>query len=509
MKWLDGFRIELMSFGLITAMVLSRINPANGAMVTVGPEAGYDFNTIQAGIDAAVDGDTVLVAPGEYVITEPITFRGKAITVRSDGGRDQTTIRMGTPADHKRGSVVIFENNETEASVLDGFCLTGGIGTWGEQPDQQAGAGGGIAFNGSSGTVQNCAIVRNNSTAAGGIMCGYECSVTVTDCIIAENSAEENVGGVFVWRDASLTLTNCIIAGNTALYDGGVACARLGSSLTMRNCTICRNSATDQGGGLGCYEGASVTATNCIITGNTSGNTGGVICLLPDSFLTMRNCTIWKNSATDVCGGLACALGASTTVTNCILWGNTSPDAKEMFIYQGSEAPPRVSVDHSNVAGGRGGVHIMGDCTLNWCGSNINTDPFFANPGYWADINDPNVVVEHNAPNAVWVEGDYHLRSQAGRWDPTSENWVQDDVTSLCIDAGDPMSPIGRERFPNGGFINMGAYGGTPKASKSYFGQPVCETIVAGDINGDGQVNRADLMIMAFHWTDEVPLPLP
>jgi hypothetical protein len=71
------------------------------------------------------------------------------------------------------------------------------------------------------------------------------------------------------------------------------------------------------------------------------------------------------------------------------------------------------------------------------------------------------------------------------------------------------MSPIGWEPFPNGGFVNMGAYGGTPKASKSYFGDPVCETIVAGDINGDGQVNRADLEIMALHWTDDVPLPLP
>ena len=71
------------------------------------------------------------------------------------------------------------------------------------------------------------------------------------------------------------------------------------------------------------------------------------------------------------------------------------------------------------------------------------------------------------------------------------------------------MSPIGLEPFPSGGFVNMGAYGGTPEASKAYFGKPVCETIVAGEINGDGQVNRADLEIMAMHWTDDVPLPLP
>ena len=71
------------------------------------------------------------------------------------------------------------------------------------------------------------------------------------------------------------------------------------------------------------------------------------------------------------------------------------------------------------------------------------------------------------------------------------------------------MSPIGLESFPSGGFVNMGACGHTPEASKSYFGEPICDTIIAGDINGDGQVNRTDLEIMALHWTDDVPLPLP
>jgi L-ascorbate metabolism protein UlaG (beta-lactamase superfamily) len=67
----------------------------------------------------------------------------------------------------------------------------------------------------------------------------------------------------------------------------------------------------------------------------------------------------------------------------------------------------------------------------------------------------------------VWIDGDYHLKSEAGRWDPVSESWIVDDVTSPCIDAGDPNSPVGDEPEPNGGIINMGAYGGTAEASKS------------------------------------------
>ncbi len=42
-----------------------------------------------------------------------------------------------------------------------------------------------------------------------------------------------------------------------------------------------------------------------------------------------------------------------------------------------------------------------------------------------------------------------------------------DAATSPCIDAGDPNSPVGDEPQPNGGRINMGAYGGTAEASKS------------------------------------------
>ena len=78
-----------------------------------------------------------------------------------------------------------------------------------------------------------------------------------------------------------------------------------------------------------------------------------------------------------------------------------------------------------------------------------------------------------------------------------------DEVTSPCIDAGDPMSLIGPEPFPNGGIINMGAYGGTVEASKSYFGEPPCETIVAGDINGDCEINFEDFRLMALHWCED------
>ena len=142
-----------------SVLLLVMATLASAATVTVGPGADYDLGTIQAGIDASVEGDTVLVAPGEYVITEPITFRGKAITVKSGSGPDQTTIRMGTPTDTERGTVVVFENSETVASVLDGFTVTGGKGIF----IQGVWGGGGILFIASSGTLNNCVIMQNRT----------------------------------------------------------------------------------------------------------------------------------------------------------------------------------------------------------------------------------------------------------------------------------------------------------------------------------------------------------
>ena len=239
MKCLNVHRIRLVLAVSIAAIVLGSIKPANAATIEVGAGEGRDFDTIQAGIDAASDGDTVLVAPGEYIITEPITFRGKAITVMSEAGPDETIIRMGTLADTNRGSIVIFENNETAASVLDGFIITGGSGTW----VQDAAYGGGILFDASSATVRNCTIVQNRAGRGGGVVSAYPCSPTLIDCIISENSSIRSGGGLSAYFGASLTLTNCVVKGNAAGSEGGGLMCYTNSVVTLTYCTIAENSA--------------------------------------------------------------------------------------------------------------------------------------------------------------------------------------------------------------------------------------------------------------------------
>jgi len=192
---------------------------------------------------------------------------------------------------------------------------------------------------------------------------------------------------------------------------------------------------------------SSPTIANCLIVGNRATDQGGAAVHCTDSKAVIVNCTIADNYAGQ--DGAALRLENSPVlVTNSILWSDTPGQ----ILGSGARSP---SIRYSCVAGG-------------WPGpGNIDADPKFASAGQWVNRDDPRVVVMPDDPNAVWGMGDHHLQSQAGRWDAKARTWAQDAATSPCIDAGDPGSPIGHEPPPNGGIINMGAFGGTAEASES------------------------------------------
>jgi len=373
-----------------------------------------------------------------------------------------------------------------------------------------AGGNGGGLYD-CDGPVIGCTIISNKAehyrfqSGGGGL---YRCDGNISRCIIRDNRAEESGGGFY---DCRGQITNCLITANKVRNFRGGGLSLLGGSIS--NCVITFNSANEDGGGL---YGYSINISNCIISGNSTNKNGGGLCV--NGYGSISNCTVTGNKSSNG-GGIYCK-GGNSTVANCILWNNKAAEANEIYldfyIICGEfgtcfKVPSLVTVMYSDVQGGTVGVHIESDCTLTWAMSNIDKDPCFAEPGYW----DPNGTPE-NINDDFWVDGDYHLKSQAGRWEP-SENpksefrnpksaegsWVKDEVTSPCIDAGDPASPVGLEPFPNGGIINMGAYGGTAEASKSYFGEPVCETIVAGDINGDCRVDFKDFALLAYHWLEK------
>ena len=204
-------------------------------------------------------------------------------------------------------------------------------------------------------------------------------------------------------------------------------------SPTVTHCTFTRNSASYTGGAMGNVQGSNPVIDHCTFSRNWASDSGGAM-VNGASNPTLTNCTFSGNSARRDAGAIRSFAG-NPILTNCILWGDTP-----------NELDPLASVSRWSVWPAY--CNIRGGCPGE---GNIDSDPRFADPS----------------------NGDYHLKSQTGRYDPAAQSWVQDDVTSPCIDAGDPNSPIGDEPFPNGGRINMGAYGGAAEASRSPFKEPL------------------------------------
>lgn len=360
-------------------------------------------------------------------------------------------------------------------AVLDGFTIKGGNAN-GTGPD---GHGGGIYNKGGSPTLVDCTLVGNLSRNRGGGAYNEEGNPTLTNCTFTSNSSYDGLqyradGGGMYNLHGNPTLADCIFNGNLADGGNGGGMTNLYSNPTLTGCIFIENKATWGGGmgnldsnpsltnctfsinsviyGGGMYNnGSKPNLRKCDFTGNLSSFGGAMLnyssspiitnCMFnanearfgggmrnsDNSYPTLINCTFSDNYASVTGGGIYNYSNVSTTLTNCILWCNI-PNQISLFSVLSD-----CLASYSNIQGG-------------WPGQgNINTNPHLVDP----------------------LGGDYHLKSQAGRWDVSSQSWVIDGTTSPCIDAGDPSSPVGDEPQPNGGRINMGAYGGTVEASKS------------------------------------------
>ena len=286
-----------------------------------------DYPTIQAGIDAAVDGFTVLVADGTYKGEGNVNldFKGKAITVKSVNGAEVTIIDC-EGAENTRG--FYFHREEASSTVLDGFTITNG-------------RMGGIYCYYSSPSIINCTIIENTALGGGGISC-WASSPTITNCSITKNTASSGLGGGISCGRSSPTITNCTIIENTALGGGGIYCESE-SSLNIINCIIAGNTANESAGGISC-NGSSPSIVNCTITGNTANNGGGISC---DYF-------------------------SSPSIKNTILWGDTATDGgNEVYLFGTSS----ITITFSDVQGGQAG--IAGNGTVISYENNIDVYPLF------------------------------------------------------------------------------------------------------------------------------------
>ncbi|HWW01075.1 MAG TPA: choice-of-anchor Q domain-containing protein [Candidatus Acidoferrum sp.] len=430
---------------------------------------------IQDAVDAAVDGDQIVVQSGAFQTGGRVVYGGmtnrlaitKAVTVQSVFGSYLTSIQ-GNPVVGTNAVRCVYLTN---GATLVGFTLNSG-GTESYTGDTDHEQSGGGAWSESYGCViSNCVISGCNANIFGGGVYGgtlYNCTLQndtvvasgagaaysiLINCTVMNNTSSGNSGGGVL----SCTLSNCSLTGNSAYADGGGA-----SGGTLNNCTVSGNTASYGGGASG------GTLNNCVLTGNRAAWGGGA-----DNAI-LNNCLITGNAAyiASSSGG-ANALGggvAGGVANNCTIASNSV-----------------VSLPGSN--GGGAYFATLNNCVIyanrgssaavysNYCGGTINyccTAPLPA--GGAGNFS--------NAPLFVNVAGgNFHLQTN-----------------SPCINAGNnAYAPNGGDLDGHpriaGGTVDVGAYEiQSPGSILSYawaqrYGLPTDGTADFADTDGDGMNN--------------------
>lgn len=325
-------------------------------------------------------------------------------------------------------------------SMKDGITLNGS----GADVTTINGGGNGhvVVFNSASGLISDFTITNSgtNPVSNAGI---YGSNSTIN---IKNNIIENNRYGISIFSNSNYIITGNKIDNNTA-------------------------------------EGIKVSDSNGVISNNiiTANRRDGIKCF--DSSPLIINNTITSNAS-----GLSLDPTTTQIITNNII---TSNEIGILAHCTNDPPSPLLQISYNNV----------------W-------DNSFAN--YWEDYGPidfgehvsqpftpfPGTGEIHQPPIFVGDEN-YYLKSEGWRWDSEVGRWDYDDVTSRCIDAGNPGSPLENELlsvpyYPNNEWgvnlrINMGAYGGTEKAS-----MPPYDWAILADLTNDGIVDYIDL----GHWVE-------
>lgn len=459
--------------------------------------AASPLASINAAIAAAKAGDVIQVAAGSYfenvalgAFNDPdsrhLTLLGgfdSTFTSRDAGSR-RSVIDGGL-----QDPAVQLHVFSAQTTTLDGFEITRGRGLGTDFKDGYgAGAGVHAVLDGTGTLVISHNNIHDNltnnyttdDTRGGGIhtqnqnveleigsiriednrvvdnLAGKGAGINVAgrQASVLRNLVDRNIshndhgGGIYVSTGITLVQDNVIrsnVVGATAGYGwgGGIIIAGAGVGADLRGNLISDNYTPSAGSGVFWDEGAIGTMMNDLVVANqcpadsrsgaalyVDGGPGG------PSMVEIRNITI----ADHVCPGTApdgAAIfiedGSLIAITNSILWNNT----REFATVTGGTYSIQYSITQESGTG------------------NFLSDPSFANA----------------------AAGDYHLRSMQGRYTPGG--WVVDAINSPAIDRGDPAADFSLESQPNGGRINLGAYGNTAEASRSGTGTGTGDGIFA------------------------------
>lgn len=330
----------------------------------INPDGTGEAPTVQAGIDSAAAGDTVLLANGTYTGegNRDMDFLGKPITVRSAGG-DPDSCRID--AESHQGFV--FQTEEDSTSVLRGVTIGWGLAhsypnngggalrmTAGSSPlimdcvfDHCGGERGGAVYCefasprlvgcrftsdwadcggagffciSSSPVLLECSFSEVYSDAfaeeGGGAVCCIDCpDVVLTSCTVEVHSSSSEDGGALFFRNSDVSMVDCDISQGYAWLNGGGLAAKGGSYVSMEDCRFSWNSADSGGGALYLLEASTVAAVRCDFTSNATGGPGGVV-LSNSSSGSFQDCRFVGNAGCD--GGAAYWIDSDFTLEGCL-----------------------------------------------------------------------------------------------------------------------------------------------------------------------------------------------
>lgn len=367
-----------------------------------------DQPTIQAGIDAASDGDTVLVSDGSY--HEHINFNGKNITVTSANGAESTII----DGDLDVGPVVRMINNETRGAVLTGFTIQHGSATDSE--------GGGIEIANASPSIIANVITQNAGLAQGGGINVNAGGPLIDSNIIIQNTVSQadgtNGAGVSVNGASGLPLaeiTNNVITQNSGVTSGaGISLTAAGPVLIQNN-LINDNAAGNQGGAVDVSgDGGAIIVQN-VMTGNAAPSGAAIHIFEPSDSAghVLVNNTIANNDAATDAAVVADGFNANAAIENNII---VTTDQEQGLLCNPSAGDQPPSVAFNDVFSSQGGdAAYAGNCSgSSGTNGNMSTDPLFAS----SSDNDLHLLAnspvidagDNSAPNLPGLDGDGNAR---------------------------------------------------------------------------------------------------
>ena len=474
LKWFRKTKISiffLMSFVICFVVLFEEMNVVSAETVYVATDGSGDYNCdgvddqteINQAMNNASVGDIVHIKAGTYILNYGFDaiFASGSIDMKDgvilEGEDDKTILRLKDGYNYTEyiGLISSSKAGRTTDITIRNLCLDANLAN---TPDLRKGVDGsyGILIFG----AQNCLIdgVRIENTSLDGIAISRWSSnnLTIKNCNIQKIGHD----GIF----GHVSLDNCLIENNYidvlggAQGNGNKAIRVGGDNLTIRNNTAIGGWSAINGGG-----------NNIIIENNRVSAVIAAGIEFGGSNVTIKNNVIY-----DVSYGMWTPSGIgihlSSNPSNIYILSNT---------IDGGAGGDGIRIEDGD------GIHIKNNIITDWGDygiNNIDGSNVFASynnitnsgisnyngvsPGPGSISEDPLFASVTRTDMVLDENNDFRLKSQYGRWNDTT--WVNDDVTSPCIDAGEPSSNYSNEPSPNGGRINIGAYGNTNEASKSY-----------------------------------------